>query len=217
MKQENLGKGFCVYTDDVNTFSADPLLLAGFANVNENDNALDLCTGCGIVALLLCKKGCENVTAVEINEEAAGLARLSAKESKADMAVITQDVREFANCGKAYSLITANPPYFKESRSPVRRRNEIRSELLLKPEELFFAANKLLSQDGEFCFCHLYSRLSELTGKLTAAGLNIHRLRTVRSEKGKAPYLFLASCRKTSCDNISQDEVILSEMDWMVK
>lgn len=195
MKREDLYHGYCVYTDEVNTFSADSLLLAEFASENLQETALDLCSGCGIVALLLSRNGCESVTAVEINKEACELIRLSAEESGADVKVVNADVKKLEITEK-FPLITANPPYFKESRSPVLRRNEIRSELLLKPHELFSAVKKLLADDGEFCFCHKYDRLIELEKALNENGLYIHRLTPVSSAEGKEPYLFLAGCRK---------------------
>ena len=195
MKREDLFHGYCVYTDKMNTFSADSLLLAEFASENIRNKALDLCSGCGIVALLLSRNGCESVTAVEINKEACELISLSAKESNADIRVVNADVRTL-EIREKFPLITANPPYFKESRSPVLRRNEIRSELLLNPKELFSAVKGLLTADGEFCFCHVYNRLPELEKTLNENGLYIHRLTPVSSSEDKEPYLFLAGCRK---------------------
>lgn len=195
MRREDLFHGYCVYTDEENTFSADSLLLAEFASENMRSPALDLCSGCGIVALILSRNGCEDVAAVEINGKASELIRVSAEESKANVKVINSDVKKL-ELKEKFPLITANPPYFKESRSPVARRNEIRSELLLKPDELFSAVKNLLTDDGEFCFCHLYSRLPELKKTLNKNGLYIHRLKPVSSSEDKEPYLFLAGCRK---------------------
>ena len=196
MKKEDLKNGFCVYTDEENKISTDSLLLADFAPIAEN--ACDLCSGCGIIALLLCKKGIEPVTAVEINEDAAKLIELSAKESGANVSVERADANEFVkrkeNLG-AYSLVTANPPYYKEGRSPDRRRNEIRSELLITSDGLFSAARALLSADGVFCFCHLAQRYGELKEKLEKAGLYISREEFVRSKPEKEPYLVLIEAR----------------------
>ena len=50
MKREPLGDGYVVLTDKVNAFSADSLLLADLAPVKAT--AVDLCSGCGVVAVL---------------------------------------------------------------------------------------------------------------------------------------------------------------------
>ena len=196
MKREDLGNGFCVYTDSDNKFSSDSLLLCDFAPVAES--ACDLCSGCGIVALRLCKKGIKRVTAVEINEAAAALIRMSAKESGADVRVINDDVKNVAKSGehiKKYALVTANPPYYREGRSPSRRRNEIRSELLLSLRELIASASALMSENGVFCFCHLAERYDELKDSLEKAGLYISREEFVRSKPEREPYLVLIEAR----------------------
>ena len=208
MKREDLFCGYCVYTDEVNTFSSDSLLLSEFASENLPSSALDLCSGCGIVAMLLCRNGCKQVTAVEIDEGAAKLIRISAEESKANVKVINSDVKKL-ELKEKFPLITANPPYFKQSRSPVRRRNEIRSELLLTPDELFSSVKNFLTEDGEFCFCHKYDRLIELEKILNKNGLYIHRLKLISSSEDKEPYLFLAGCRKYKCDSVNTGEKII--------
>lgn len=187
MKREPLGQGYLVLTDKVNTFSADSLLLADFAPVRET--AVDLCSGCGVVALLLHKKGCGAVAAVEIDPVAAGLIGQSAKESGVSIRVQQADVKTVTG---NYDLVTCNPPYFKEGRSPDPRRNEIRSERLLSPEQLFAAVHRLLTEDGVFCFCHREERREELCALLRKEGLYVRRLRLVRPSPEKPPYLFLA-------------------------
>ena len=187
---ESLGGGYVLYTDGVNTFCEDSLRLASFAPARSP--AADLCTGCGVVALLLHQKGCK-VTAFEIDPAAAALAEKSARESGTDIRVVCADVRDIEG---RFSLVTCNPPYFKESRSPVRRRNEIRSELLLSPDELFAAVDRILAPDGVFCFCHRAERFDELKEKLAAHGLTVSRTEFVRSKEENPPYLVLIEAKK---------------------
>ncbi len=219
MKREELGGGFFVYTEGDDTFSGDSLLLADFARVRPGSRALDLCTGCGIIAFLLRRNGAGKVTAADISEAPLKLLAAAAAESGADVDILKadaggltpEDIRDFPKNG--FPLITANPPYFKEGRSPVRRRNEIRSELTLSPERLFSAAARLLSQDGEFCFCHLESRRDELSEKLESSGLYVRRLRKVRHSPEREPYLFMAACGLSEPASVETDEVTVRGTD----
>ena len=188
--KESLGDGYVVYTDRYNTFSEDSLRLAVFAPARSP--AADLCTGCGIIALLLHKKGC-SVTAFDIDETAVALAEKSARESGADIRVICADVKTVDG---GFALVTCNPPYFKEGRSPDRRRNEIRSELLLSPDDLFGTVSRILAPDGVFCFCHRAARFEELKRKLSVHGFTIRRAEFVRSKEDKPPYLVLIEAVK---------------------
>jgi len=194
---ESLGDGYTVFTDAENTFCEDSLLLAAFSPVREN--ALDLCSGCGIVALKLHQKGCRAVTAVEINAAACELIRQGARASHADITVAEADVRTF--CEGKYDLITCNPPYFKEGRSPVARRNEIRSEVLLTADELFGAVARLLTPDGVFCFCQREERRTELTEKLHRHGLIPCRTQLVQTKKDFPPRLFCMEVRREKWEN----------------
>lgn len=206
MKREPLGDGYVVLTDKVNTFSADSLLLADLAPVKET--AVDLCSGCGVVALLLHKKGCSAVTAVEIDETAASLIGQSVKESGVHITVQQADVRTVTG---RYHLVTCNPPYFKEGRSPDPRKNQIRSECLLSPEELFATVRRLLTEDGVFCFCHREERREELTGLLRQQGLYLHRIRWVRPSPCKPPYLFVAEAGRRETVLVTEDLSIRDE------
>ncbi len=207
MKREDLGNGYFVYTDKDNTFSADSLLLADFAPTG--DTAVDLCSGCGAVAMLLCKKGYKAVTAVEIDGEAVALLTWAAADTHAPLTAVQEDVRHFMG---QYPTVVCNPPYFKEGRSPYPRRNEIRSECLLSPDDLVKAAYRLLTPHGVFCFCHREERREELTEKFRAAGLFLRRLCLVRDREDKPPYLFLAEWGKTQTET-RVTEFVLRDRD----
>lgn len=65
-------KGFC--------FGIDAVLLSGFAKVKKGETSLDLCTGTGIVPILLeAKTNGEHFSAIEIQPDIADMARRSVR------------------------------------------------------------------------------------------------------------------------------------------
>ena len=59
-------------------FGMDAVLLSGFAKAKEDDKVLDLCTGTGIIPILMeAKTEAEHFTALEIQEDSADMARRS--------------------------------------------------------------------------------------------------------------------------------------------
>jgi len=58
-------------------FSIDAVLLAYFAKVKRNCQAIDLGTGTGVIALLLAARGAKLITGLEVNSRMVGLAQRS--------------------------------------------------------------------------------------------------------------------------------------------
>ncbi|MGD6887870.1 SAM-dependent methyltransferase, partial [Staphylococcus shinii] len=67
-----------IQSPSVFSFSLDAVLLAQFVYVPiQKGNIMDLCTGNGIIPLLLSKRTRGNITGVEIQERLAGMAERS--------------------------------------------------------------------------------------------------------------------------------------------
>lgn len=76
-------------------------------------SALDICTGTGCIAVALKKLGSfDLVAASDISYECAALAMLNAERNCVDIEVSVHDLLDGHG---TYDLITANPPYIKES------------------------------------------------------------------------------------------------------
>ena len=104
-------KGFC--------FGIDAVLLSDFAkNIRKNSVVLDLCTGTGIVAILLeAKTDAKKIYAVEIQNEIADMAKrsidLNGQSEKIE--IINDDLKNIDKYFEKESIdaITVNPPYKK--------------------------------------------------------------------------------------------------------
>ena len=85
-------------------FSLDSILLAEFAEIRKNDeHIIDLCTGNGVIPILLAHKYQKIVTGVEIQAEIAQLAKESVAYNSMDsMVTILEKGDLFTNVGYSF-------------------------------------------------------------------------------------------------------------------
>ncbi len=83
-------------------------------NVENNIKILDMCTGSGIIAIILAKY-CENVniTAVDKSEEALNVAIKNAKIHNVYEKINFMKSDMFENLKNKYNIIVSNPPYIE--------------------------------------------------------------------------------------------------------
>ena len=97
-------------------FGMDAVLLSGFVKVRPGARVLDMGTGTGIIPILVeAKTQAAQISAIEIQEESADMARRSVRlnglENKID--IVTGDLREADKFFDAasFDVVTCNPPY----------------------------------------------------------------------------------------------------------
>ncbi len=172
--------------------------------------AADLGTGCGILPVLWCRDNpCLRVEALEIQPEAAELARRSAADSGFSdrIRVHTADLRRWREWLEPASmdLVAVNPPYFppqsggvpaEEAVRIARHENTDPARPGCSLRDAAAAAAGLLRSGGRFCLCHRPERLTDALTILREAGLEPKRLRFVHRNPGDAPWLFLCEGRR---------------------
>lgn len=108
----------------------DGNLLGAWTEVGNAKKALDIGTGCGLLALMIAQKNPElSIDAIEIDQEAVDEARDNAENSPFDVQISVYNCRfETWDSSKKYDLIISNPPFFHnqylskgESRSLARQ------------------------------------------------------------------------------------------------
>ncbi len=180
-------------------FGTDAVLLSDFASEIHSESILDLCTGTGIVALLLsAKTNAERICAIEIQEDIAGMAQRSVEMNGLDK-------RIFIKCGdlktcvsdygkRSFGLVTCNPPYMRagagvpnESDSKLVSRHEVMCTL----EDVIRTASGLVSVSGHFAMVHRPSRLCDAMYLMRKYEIEPKRLRFVHKNAKEAPILFL--------------------------
>lgn len=200
---EVLDHGTRVCTAPRACFGTDGLLLARFAAPRPRERALDLCSGCGIVALVWHDGGHRGpCTAVELDPAASALCRASlALNGIEHITPLCADLRDFCRAGPDqgwYDFAACNPPYFTAGpRSPDPARAAARHADTCTLADAAGAAARALREGGRFTLCQRPDQLVEVLCALRAARLEPKRLAFVRSRPGAPPGLFLVEARKS--------------------
>ena len=185
-------------------FGMDAVLLSGFAKAKEGDSVLDLCTGTGIIPILMeAKTKADKFVALEIQEDSADMARrsvlLNHLEEKID--IVTGDVKEADNLFKAasFDVITCNPPYMTGQHG-LRNKDEAktiaRHEVLCTLEDVIRVSAKLLKPGGNFFMVHRPFRLSEIIVLLHQYKLEPKRMQLVYPYVDKEPNMVLIEANR---------------------
>lgn len=175
-----------IQSDDVFSFSMDAVLLARFCTVPYRGEILDLCSGNGVVALLLSTRTKASITAVEIQERLADMASRSVclNQLEQQISVEQADLRGLPEAlkNKRFDLITVNPPYLPpdsgaRNQNPyvARARHEIDSTL----EDVLSTCSRQVKSGGKVALVHRPARLVELLSLLRAYQLEPKRIRFV--------------------------------------
>ena len=189
-------------------FSADALLLAAFAWGEDARRAVDLGTGCGVVAFglvlrfpeLHCTgidKETELIEAARVNARTLGLAERTAFA----WGDVTDNTLP-AGLGRGIcDLVTVNPPY-RISGTGRRISSPTRRGALEAPQsslaDFARAAALLLRHHGRFACVFLAARLGDVFAVLRSVRLEPRRLRCVHPRPGAKAGLVLVEARKNA-------------------
>ncbi|WP_353653437.1 peptide chain release factor N(5)-glutamine methyltransferase [Listeria ilorinensis] len=119
------------------------LLAENHLKKQSAQNALDICTGSGIIAITLKKLFPKlPVTASDLSEKALQVAQKNAKALQADVCFKRMNLIDaFLETGEKFDLIIANPPYIAES-----EKSEMSASVLAhEPSLALFAENEGLA------------------------------------------------------------------------
>lgn len=185
-------------------FGMDAVLLSGFVRVKPGAKVLDLGTGTGIIPLLVeAKTQAAQISAIEIQEESADMARrsvwLNGLEDKID--IVTGDLREADKFfgAASFDVVTCNPPYMIGQHgltNPDEPKAIARHEILCTLEDVVRTAAKLLKPGGYFCMVHRPFRLAEIITVMTKYKLEPKRMKLVYPYVDKEPNMVLIEgCR----------------------
>ena len=97
-------------------FGIDAVLLSDYAKVKRGENALDLCTGNGIIPILLeAKNNGNHYSGIEIQPECADMAKRSVAYNDLEdkVSIVEGDVCNASDIfgRESMDVITVNPPY----------------------------------------------------------------------------------------------------------
>lgn len=178
-------------------FSVDAPLLADFIRTRADDEILELGTGTGIISLLLSIKTFKHITAVEIQESLADLARRNVRMNKLDkrITVVREDLRRFQP-KKKFDVIFSNPPYLKKGEGHLSSSEEksiAKHELKCDIFDIMERIGTLLAKQGKAYFVFQTKRKKELFQAAERNGMRTESIRFVHSRKESPPNLLLVS------------------------
>lgn len=175
-----------IQSPEVFSFSMDAVLLSRFASVPRKGKILDLCTGNGVIPLLLSTRTKAGIDAVEIQPRLADMAQRSVQWNglEEQIHIVQGDLRSYhlEQGYGIYDLVTVNPPYMP-ARTGDQNANEhvaiARHEIYCTLQEVTAACSRMVRTGGKVAMVHRPSRLTEIIEAMRAVRLEPKRLRMV--------------------------------------
>ena len=180
-------------------FGMDAVLLSAYAKASAGDSVIDLCTGTGVIPILMeSRYPGSNYLGIELQEESADMARRSVLLNGREQAIqIRQgDVRAYKEIARAGSadVVTVNPPYAKvrSGRQNATDAYSIaRHEICCTLADVLRCAAYLLRSGGRFYMVHRPERLAEILSEMHAARIEPKRMTLVYPRQEREPNIVL--------------------------
>jgi len=197
---DDLGNGYSIIQNpQAFCFGVDAVCLSDFAKVKKGERILDLCTGTGIIPILLCKKTeGEHFTGLEIQEDSVDMARRSVDMNKLShkISIDCGDIKKGTeiyppNC---FDVITVNPPYIQPTgglHNAADAKTIARHEVLCTLSDIVVLSARLLKTGGRLYMVHRPQRLAEIFCTLRRSSLEPKTMQLVQSSMGHEPSLVL--------------------------
>lgn len=179
-------------------FAVDAPLLADFIQTRASDEILELGAGNGIISVLLSIKPFKHITAVEIQESLADMARRNLKLNRLEkrISIACEDLRCYQP-GKKFEVIFSNPPYIKKGEghlSSSLEKSIAKHELECNILDVMEKTSELLKTEGRAYFIYHAKRKDDFLQAVEKSGLKLKAIRFVHPGKASPPNLFLAEC-----------------------
>ena len=185
-------------------FGVDAVLLANYATVKDNDRVLDLCSGNGIIPLIIsAKTSAREIHSIDILERNFELINKSIKYNRLENKIfpVCDDLKNWKRhfAASSFDTVTYNPPYIKSGGGLLSSGEEkrcARHEIFCTLDDVVSAAASLLKHGGKFAVVYRPDRLAELIFTLKLHKLEPKRIRFVHSRCGdKAKLVLLEAVR----------------------
>jgi tRNA1Val (adenine37-N6)-methyltransferase len=169
-------------------FSVDALLLSDFVSIRPGDVVIDLGAGCGIISLLLAKRGrAGSIVGLEIQEELAFQAKRNAVLNGFEecITVLRADLRALPVASRCADVVVCNPPYRtrKSGRiNPDPGKALARHEIAMNLLDILAAAKTLLRTGGKLALIYTANRLADVFSRMRSQDLEPKRLQLIHPD-----------------------------------
>lgn len=195
-------------------FGIDAILLADYAKNGRGKKACDLCTGNGIIPILLANKiKAETIHGLELQHSMVELAKESISLNKLENRITIFEGNLKDACSilekNTYDLITVNPPYMKPNAQTEKNPKSIaRQEIQCNLEDVIKASSDLLKSNGKLYMIHRPNRLGEIFTLFEEYNLGARRLRLVQPTEKNKPTMLLIEAEKCARPELTVETIL---------
>ncbi len=211
-------KGYRLIQDPTKfCFGLDAVLLSDFARVSVGEKVLDMCTGTGIIPILMAAKTeADSFKAIEIQPEFVDMARRSVAlndlENRID--IIEGDIKHISEYIPKSSMdaVTCNPPYMIEKHGIINEADSktiARHEIMCSLEDVVRAGAVSLRPGGNFYMIHRPFRLTEILVMLTKYKLEPKRIRFVYPYVDKEPNMVMIEAKRGGKSRVTVEKPLI--------
>lgn len=180
-------------------FGTDAVLLSDFAKSAKAKKILDLCTGSGIIPLLLsAKTEAAEIYGLEVQEDIADMAVRSVLYNKLSDRVFIKrgDLKEVKSYFTPHSFdtVTINPPYMKADaniKNNMDSKAIARHEVLCSLQDCVKACADMLKFHGNLFMVHRPKRLLDIIDAMKKEQIEPKTIRFVHSKINSEPSMLL--------------------------
>ncbi|WP_028551891.1 tRNA1(Val) (adenine(37)-N6)-methyltransferase [Paenibacillus sp. UNC451MF] len=187
-----------IQSDEVFSFSMDAVLLGRFSYVPPRGRMVDLCTGNGVIPLLLSTRTKASIVGVEIQERLADMADRNVKINDLgnQIQIVQGDLRHIHNQlgSGAFDVVTVNPPYLPVPNGEQNINEHVaaaRHEVFCTLEDVVRTSSRLVRSGGRVAMVHRPSRLVEIFCTMRQYKLEPKRIRYVHPRVGEEANMVL--------------------------
>ncbi|MBE5757786.1 MAG: SAM-dependent methyltransferase [Clostridiales bacterium] len=183
---------FIIQNSQEYLFTSDAVHLANYVKVKKGGRVIDLCSGSGIIGILVgAKNDVKDVVLVELQEHLADMSRRSIEYNKIDNVSVVcnklQGVYKIVGAN-SFDVVVCNPPYKKKGTATLLNEKEsiamARHEIEVTLEEIVVESNKLLKYGGELYMINKEERLTDMLVIFRKYGIEPKELKIIPSLKG---------------------------------
>jgi len=181
-------------------YSQDSLHLVDFASIKKNDEIIDLGTGCGVMALIIAKRGLgKRIIGVEIQEELSEVATRSVALNgfRDKVKIVKGDLKDVSSffAPNSFDYVITNPPYVEATsgtKSSGRKKAIARHEILCTMDDILEAMRYLLKSFRRGACVYPAMRFGELVFRATNRNLQPARAQFIYSNLKEKAELVMA-------------------------
>lgn len=190
--------------DDDFKYGTDAVVLSKYANISKKAKVLDLCTGSGIIPILLTYfSEASHITGLEYFEHIADRASRSVKLNELEpfVNIMCGDLKNITELLKRESFdhVTVNPPY-KQPDSGAKNKSSVvsaaRHEILCNLDDVVCAADYALKYGGKLTMVHRADRTADVISTFRKYKIEPKRMALVIHNISLPPKLILVEGKK---------------------